>query len=72
MRKIVQPLAWALLGGGLAVVTSAGALDLAWLQAKGAAAPTAQSAAALAWGGVGRCESLLGIFPYWIYDCMVY
>jgi serine protease Do len=47
MRKIVQPLAWALLGGGLAVVTSAGALDLAWLQTKGHAAPVAQSAAAL-------------------------
>ncbi len=47
MRNIVQPLAWALLGGGLAVVTSAGALDLAWLQTKGHAAPVALAAAAL-------------------------
>ena len=28
MRNVVKPLAWAMLGGGLAAVTSAGALDL--------------------------------------------
>ncbi len=33
MRNIVKPLAWAMLGGGLAVVGSAGAFDLPWLQA---------------------------------------
>ena len=33
MRKthVLKPLAWALLGGGLAVVTTAGAIDLPWL-----------------------------------------
>ncbi|WP_137734751.1 Do family serine endopeptidase [Pseudaquabacterium pictum] len=47
MRNIVQPLAWAMLGGGLAVVGSAGAIDLPWLHAKGQSAPAAQTAAAL-------------------------
>ncbi len=47
MRNIVKPLAWALLGGGLAVVGSAGALDLPWLQAaKTPATHTAASTAA--------------------------
>ncbi|MES2716426.1 MAG: Do family serine endopeptidase [Pseudomonadota bacterium] len=47
MRNIVKPLAWALLGGGLAVVGSAGALDLPWLQAaKTPAIRTAASTAA--------------------------
>ena len=46
MRNIVQPLAWALLGGGLAVVTSAGALDLPWSKAAhGQAAPAAAASA---------------------------
>ena len=45
MRNFVPPLAWALLGGGLAVVTSAGALDLPWLHAaRGPATPQAQVA----------------------------
>ena len=30
MNKILQPLAWSLLGGGLAVMTTAGAIDLPW------------------------------------------
>jgi serine protease Do len=48
MRNIVQPLAWAMLGGGLAVVSSAGAIDLPWLQtAKGQPTAAAQTAAAL-------------------------
>lgn len=41
MRKIVHPLAWALLGGGLAAVGTAGAIDLPWL---GKAQPAAQAA----------------------------
>lgn len=45
MRNIVKPLAWAMLGGGLAVVTSAGALDLAWLHGS-KAQPTAVAQAA--------------------------
>ena len=45
MRNFVPPLAWALLGGGLAVVTSAGALDLPWLHAaRGPATAQAQVA----------------------------
>ncbi|GCL65031.1 serine protease [Rubrivivax pictus] len=36
-----------MLGGGLAVVGSAGAIDLPWLHAKGQSAPAAQTAAAL-------------------------
>ncbi|MDH4392815.1 MAG: Do family serine endopeptidase [Aquabacterium sp.] len=48
MRINFKPLAWALLGGGLAVVGSAGALDLAWLQAKAPAAPVAPAAHAAA------------------------
>ena len=52
MRKIplLKPLAWALLGGGLAVMTTAGALDLPWLQHGQPAvmAPAAQAAAVLA------------------------
>ncbi len=52
MRNIVKPLAWAMLGGGLAVVGSAGAFNLPWLHAakdaaKVQAAPTAQAAASL-------------------------
>jgi serine protease Do len=52
MRNIVKPLAWAMLGGGLAVVGSAGAFDLPWLRtakdpAKVQAAPTAQAASSL-------------------------
>lgn len=47
MRNIVPPLAWALLGGGLAVVGSAGAIDLPWLQAKGQPTATAQAVAGL-------------------------
>ena len=48
MRKshILHPLAWALLGGGLAVMTTAGAIDLPWLhRAKPAAAAPATPAA---------------------------
>jgi len=48
MRNIVKPLAWAVLGGGLAVVGSAGALDLPWLQAaKAPAAATAPASTSL-------------------------
>lgn len=43
---VLKPLAWALLGGGVAVVTTAGAIDLPWLH-RGAAA-TAASAPATA------------------------
>jgi serine protease Do len=44
MRNIVKPLAWALLGGGLAVVGSAGALDLPWRHpAQGSAQGSTQS-----------------------------
>lgn len=46
MSPILKPLAWALLGGGLAAVTTAGALDLPWLQGRPAAAPATQPAAA--------------------------
>ena len=45
MRNFVQPLAWALLGGGLAAVGTAGALDLPW-HAR-AVAPSHQVAATL-------------------------
>jgi serine protease Do len=43
----LKPLAWALLGGGLAVMTTAGAIDLPWFHKdKPASAPTATAAAA--------------------------
>jgi serine protease Do len=49
----LKPLAWALLGGGLAVMTTAGAIDLPWFKHDKAAvtapsAPTAVAAAAAA------------------------
>jgi serine protease Do len=44
MRNIAQPLAWALLGGGLAAVGTAGALDLPW-HAKAAHPPAAAAPA---------------------------
>ncbi len=50
MNPVLKPLAWALLGGGLAVVTTAGAIDLPWLHkpTPAAVAPVAAAAAALA------------------------
>ena len=30
MNNVLKPLAWSLLGGGLAVMTTAGAFDLPW------------------------------------------
>ena len=51
MRKshVLHPLAWALLGGGLAVMTTAGAIDLPWLyRATPAAAASAVPAAVAA------------------------
>ncbi len=55
MRKIFQPLAWAMLGGSLAVVGTAGAFDLPWQQpaktpvaiAAAASLPAANTAAAV-------------------------
>jgi len=48
MRKIVHPLAWALLGGGLAAVGTAGAIDLPWLgKGQPVTQPAAQGAASL-------------------------
>lgn len=47
MRNIVQPLAWALLGGGLAAVGTAGAFDLPWRAQAGQTPPAAQATAAL-------------------------
>jgi serine protease Do len=47
--QILKPLGWALLGGGLAVMTSAGAFDLPWLHRENpasASAPTPVAAAA--------------------------
>ncbi|NRF67875.1 Do family serine endopeptidase [Aquincola sp. S2] len=48
MNKTFKPLAWSLLGGGLALVTSAGALDLPWSKSKDkpATQPTPIAAAA--------------------------
>src|SRR3990167_8497283 len=37
MSPLLKPLAWALLGGGLAAVTTAGAIDLPWLHRPAAA-----------------------------------
>lgn len=50
MNDKLKPLAWAMLGGGLALVTSAGAFDLPWFGSKSktppaAAAPVAAAAA---------------------------
>ncbi len=48
MNAKYQPLAWALLGGGLAAVTTAGAIDLPWLhRAPAASAAPAATPAAL-------------------------
>ena len=49
MSPILKPLAWALLGGGLAAVTTAGAIDLPWLHKPAtAASATAPAPAAIA------------------------
>jgi serine protease Do len=49
MRNIFKPLGWALLGGGLAVMTTAGAFDLPWLnKAKAGAGLTPVAVAAVA------------------------
>jgi len=40
-QQIFKPLAWALLGGGLAVMTTAGAIDLPWFHRDKAATPPA-------------------------------
>ena len=43
MKNVLKPLAWSLLGGGLAVMSTAGAIDLPWFSSK-AKAPAAVSA----------------------------
>ena len=43
MKNVLKPLAWSLLGGGLAVMTTAGAIDLPWFSSKNKA-PMAVSA----------------------------
>ena len=43
MKNVLKPLAWSLLGGGLAVMTTAGAIDLPWFNSKNKA-PAAISA----------------------------
>ena len=50
MNPVIKPLAWALLGGGLALVTTAGAIDLPWLHkpVPTAVAPVAAAVSALA------------------------
>ncbi len=53
MRNILKPLGWALLGGGLAVMTTAGAIGFPWFNkdkpaAQAGAAPTAVAAAVAA------------------------
>ena len=53
MRNILKPLGWALLGGGLAVMSTAGAIDIPWFHKDkpaiaSAAAPAPVAAAALA------------------------
>jgi len=40
-QTLIKPLAWALLGGGIAAVTTAGAIDLPWLHRSQAASPPA-------------------------------
>ncbi len=67
MRKMIQPLAWALLGGGLAVVGSASALNLPWLHAaKGPAtaittAPSAGPSAAVAAAAAASLPAAAGL-----------
>jgi len=49
MKQVLKPLAWSLLGGGLAVMTTAGAIDLPWFnKAKSAATAGAQTPVAAA------------------------
>ncbi len=60
MRKIVKPLAWALLGGGLAAVGTAGAFDLPWLHS--AKSPVA-SAAQVASAGLPQTAPLAALPP---------
>ena len=50
MYKVFKPLAWSLLGGGLAVMTTASAIDLPWFNSKhkAAAAASAQTPVAAA------------------------
>ena len=55
MQKIVKPLAWSLLGGGLAVMSTAGAIDLPWF--KGSARPAAARTISSATGGDGSIRS---------------
>jgi serine protease Do len=45
MSPILKPLAWALLGGGLAAMTTAGAIDLPWLHKPAATASVTAPAA---------------------------
>ena len=49
MKNVLKPLAWSLLGGGLAVMTTAGAIDLPWFnKSKAAVAAGAQTPVASA------------------------
>ncbi len=47
MKNVLKPLAWSLLGGGLALMTSAGAIDLPWFSKK-PKAPVARTPVAAA------------------------
>ena len=55
MNPVFKPLAWALLGGGLAVVGTAGAIDLPWLH-KPVAAVAAGGAPLAAAAEIGRAH----------------
>ena len=48
MKNVLKPLAWSLLGGGLAVMTTAGAFDLPWFNKQKAPAAQAQTPVAAA------------------------